>query len=176
MRLNDFTVPGDNIKVNGGLRIETESLSGNTSATDRASKGIKPKTFTVQLLIKFNQSDDLTGLIKIAEAVDSNGKLEVYDVVERSVNVANVRQVQFSDNVSWREMDDHHAWRVSFTLIEHKSVPEKKEQRIAQASASPQQAEGNVIAEAPTQTNEEIAAPELTGFEDFLDRVEKVLS
>ncbi|WP_051085457.1 hypothetical protein [Hahella ganghwensis] len=71
MRLSEFTVPGTELVVSGHLRIETEELGGQTNATDRANKGIKPKTLNVSLLIKKKHAGELTELVKVAEAVDS---------------------------------------------------------------------------------------------------------
>lgn len=176
MRLDDFTVPGDNLNVRGGLRIESESLAGNTSGTDRTSKGIKPKSFSVSLLIKFKDEKKLTELIRAAESVDSNGRLRIYTVVDRTINVASVRQVQFDDNVSWREDEDLHAWQVSFSLVEYKSVPEKTEQRQAKKTATPTASiTGAATTATPDTTAAEQPAAPLTGFEAFLSRVDKAL-
>ena len=175
MRLDDFTVPGDNLTVRGGLRIESESLAGNTSGTDRTSKGIKPKTFSVALLIKFKDESKLTELIRAAEAVDSNGRLKIYSVVDRTINVASVRQVQFDDNFSWREDEEVHAWQVSFSLVEYKSVPEKTEQRQTKKTATPSASVTGGTTTTPAETTTEPQAAAMTGFEAFLARVDKAL-
>lgn len=173
MRLNDFSVPSDSLNVRGGFRIEAQSMAGNTSGTDRTSEGIKPKTFNVSLLVKFKNASQLTQLVRIAEAVDSNGKQRIYDVVDPTINVASVRQVQFTDNVSWREDGDLHAWQVSFALIEYKSVPEKAEMRQAPQAAAPQTAPGEEIAAGEPV---EEAEAEATRFEKFLGRIDKALA
>lgn len=181
MRLNDFMIPGNELSVTGNMRIETESLAGNGSASARANNGIKPKVFGVNLQIAFINKTDLTALISTAEAVDENGKLIVYDVVELTLNVANVRQVQFSDNVKWREIPNLDAWRVGFTLTEYNSVPERVEERIETANTQPQSAEGETSEAATDNQSEQVnndddaPAQELTGFEQFLSKVDKSL-
>ena len=51
--LDGQKVQGKNLKVTGNLRIESGDMSGQTSNTDSAHKGFKPKTLTVTLLIRF---------------------------------------------------------------------------------------------------------------------------
>ncbi|NIB44764.1 DNA-binding protein [Pseudomaricurvus alkylphenolicus] len=186
MRLDDYTVPETELKVRASMRIETKSLGGTTSASDRTNNGIKPKEFTVSLLIPFENERDLTALIKTAETVDSAGRLKVYTINERTANAMNVRQVQFTDNVSVREMEQNEAWRVSFMLVEYFSVAEKKEQRQILDAVKEQLVEGVNVA---TLTDTAASAlkdkatgsildqtPQLTGAESALQFFEDLLS
>lgn len=55
----------------------------------------------------------------------------------------------FADRVSWDEQEGRRCWNVSFTLAEHKSVPERAEARKADkpltaASSSPAAGEGAI--------------------------------
>ncbi|MDG9666717.1 DNA-binding protein [Hahella sp. CR1] len=173
MRLNDFTVPGTELTVTGNLRIETEDLGGQTSGTDRANKGIKPKTLTVSLLILKKHAGDLTDLVKVAEAEDGAGKLRVYDIVEDTARAMNVRQVQFTGAFVCKDLSPSQAWRVSFTLAEYLSVAEKTEQRRDLSQTEVQQATGETIA---AQEETPAEGETLTGFETFLSKVDKALA
>lgn len=174
MRLNDFTLRGTERIVNGVLRIETESLGGNTSATDRAQNGIKPKGLTVSLVIKFDDADHLRNLVRLAESVDSNGKLTVFDIVDDTAQAMNIRQVQFNDAFNVREMGDKKAWRVNFTLAEYLSVPEKTEQRQPVQAAETQSADGDPVA--ATAAEEQAGPQELTGVEKVLKWADDALA
>lgn len=176
MRLNNFTVPGDELRIRGGVLIENESLAGNTSATTRTNNGIKPKTFYVRMLIKFKNASQLTELIRTAEAQDEKGNMVVYDVVDPTINTANVRQVQFDGNLSWRDHGTLRAWQVSFNLVEFRSVPEKNEKRKEEAkqAVTAQSAEGQEI---PTvDTIEDAQTRQLTRFETLLARIDNLLA
>ncbi|WP_226648113.1 hypothetical protein [Microbulbifer variabilis] len=174
MRLNDFVLRGSEITVNGVLRIETESLGGNTSSTDRAKNGIKPKALTVSLVIAFNKSADLSELLQQAESVDENGKLKVFDIVDDTAKAMNIRQVQFNEAFNVRQIPEKKAWRVNFTLSEYLSIPEKVEQRQKTQTAQRQSANGEAIAAADTEQQD--GTETLTGFEKVLKFADDALA
>ncbi|WP_444901685.1 hypothetical protein ACJJIG_21140 [Microbulbifer sp. SSSA007] len=174
MRLNDFTVRGTELAVNGVLRIETESLGGNTSSSDRAKNGIKPKTLTVSLVINMDNPDDLSELIQQAESVDENGKLTVFDIVDETARAMNIRQVQFNESVNARKIPEKTAWRVNFTLSEYLSIPEKVEQRQKTETAQQQSANGEQVAATGVEDQEE--AESLTSFERVLKFADDALA
>lgn len=129
MRLNDYLVPQDELRVSLSTTFRDEDLSGETSSTATAHKGIKPKEINAHFLVRYNDAEKLTNFYRIAEATDDNGDLVIYDILERTANVANVRQVRFTGTIDTREIDGQQAWRVLFRLKEHLSTPEKTEQR-----------------------------------------------
>lgn len=174
MRLNNFVLQGTELAVNGRLTIETESLGGNTSGSDRANNGIKPKMLIVSLVIKFDQVDHLRELIRTAEATDANGKLVVYDIVDPTAQGMNIRQVQFDETLNVRDLIEKKAWRVTFTLSEYLSIPEKTEQRQQTETPEEQSAEGEQVASANTE--EQGGTEELTGFEKVLKFADDALA
>lgn len=176
MRLNDFILRGSEQVVNGRLRIETESLGGNTSASDRANNGIKPKVLIVTLVIKFDAADHLRELVRVAEAVDSNGKLVVYDILDDTAQAMGVRQVQFSDDFNVRQIPGQNAWRVNFTLQEYLSIPEKIEQRAQVQTSEAQTAEGEEIEDQSVAAEEGGQQREYTGFERVLKWADDALA
>lgn len=146
LRLDDFNVPGFGLRVSGDLEIKTADLSGETSGTATAEKGVKPKKLRVSCSIAFTEARALRELIRIAEAKDEDGTLHIYTVANLTANAAGVRQAQFCDHVQWQEVDGLAAWSVSFTLREHMSVPERVETRQKpQQKAVEQQSDGQSV-------------------------------
>ena len=167
--LDGEQVRGKNIKVTANLRIESDDLSGQTSNTDSAHKGFKPKTLAVTLQIPFVDGAFLRNLMRLAEATGSGGQLKTYRVVNDTASAFGVRQVQFSDGVSAREDDTVRAWLVQFTLSEKLSNPERVETRRAGKGVTQQGAPGQSV----TGTDESSeTGQELTGFEATLKKLD----
>ena len=170
--LDGHKVQGKNLKVTANLRIESGDMSGQTSNTDKAHKGFKPKTLTVSLMIPFVDKSQLIDLMRLAEATAGGGQLHLYRVVNDSAEVFGVRQAEFSDGISAREDDSLRAWLVQFTLSERQSNPEKVEGRRAGNKVNAQGAPGSPVGDGgegqdPTSDN-----PALSGFEKVLGRVD----
>ena len=172
--LDGEQVRGKNIKVTANLRIESDDLSGQTSNTDSAHKGFKPKTLAVTLQIPFVDHTFLRNLMRLAEATGTGGQLKTYRVVNDTASAFGVRQVQFSDGVSAREDDTLRAWLVQFMLSEKLSNPERVETRRAGKGVTQQGAPGqSVTAPGASETGE--AGQELTGFEATLKKLDTYL-
>ena len=60
-----------NMKATANLRIESGDLSGQTSNSDKAHTGFKPKTLTFSGLIRHADADWLRTLMRLAEATES---------------------------------------------------------------------------------------------------------
>ncbi|WP_331352564.1 hypothetical protein [Cellvibrio sp. UBA7671] len=174
MMLNDFTVPNKELRVTVGMRFEDETLGAQTSATNTAEKGIKPKVITVALLLPHDEADLLSELTAIAQATNADGTLVVYDIVEPAANAMNVRQVKFTDSFDVRDDYRLRAWQINFALKEYKSVPEKMEQRQTKVVGAPQVAAGEVVSgEAVNETS----PPETMGsFEKILANLDSALA
>ena len=172
--LDGEQVRGKNIKITANLRIESDDLSGQTSNTDTAHKGFKPKTLAVTLQIPFVNDTFLRNLMRLAEATGTGGQLKMYRVVNDTASAFGVRQVQFTDGVSAREDDTLRAWLVQFTLSEKLSNPERVETRRAGKAVTAQGAPGqSVTASGAGESGE--AGQELTGFEATLKRLDDYL-
>lgn len=170
--LNDFQVPGFDLQVDASIKIESESLAGQTSSTDRAHNGIKPKSIKVNLLIRFADADELAALVRVIEAVDGDGAPSVYDIVDPMANAMNIRQVQFNDTSSFRQLPGVDAWRITFNLVEKLSIPEKQESRQEAAAPETQSADGQAVAAVSGEDD----AQELTGFESILKYADDALA
>lgn len=172
--LDDYVVPDKNLRVTMTMQFDSESLGAQTSATDTAHKGIKPKTFNISLSIPFKEADSLSRLMTIAQATRKDGALHVYDIVDQTANAVKVRQVRFSDSFAAREDGQLQAWNVQFSLTEYLSVPEKSEQRTETGSADAQTTGGEIVS-ADSQSEGDDLSPK-TSFEKLLFKVEKSLS
>lgn len=165
--LDGEQIRGKNLKVTANLRIEEDDLSGQSSNSAAAHKGFKPKTLTVSMQVRFQESADLRSTLRLAEATDAGGKAKVYRIVNDTAQAFGIRQVRFSDNFSAREDDSLRAWMVSFTLIEHLSVAERVESR---------RPDGGATAQGPGGVSETEPGQELTAFEKVLKRVDEALA
>ncbi|ALH99517.1 DNA-binding protein [Pseudomonas sp. FW306-02-F02-AA] len=171
--LDGHKVQGKNLKVTANLRIESGDMSGQTSNTDKAHKGFKPKTLTISLMIPFADKSQLIDLMRLAEATAGGGQLHLYRVVNDSAEAFGVRQVEFSDGISAREDDSLRAWLVQFTLSERQSNPEKVEGRRAGNAVNAQGGPGSAVGgDGKDSTTDDLA---LSGFEKVLGRVDKWL-
>ncbi|WNF56039.1 DNA-binding protein [Pseudomonas sp. SG20052] len=173
--LDGHKVQGKNLKVTANLRIESGDMSGQTSNTDKAHKGFKPKTLTVSLMIPFVDKSQLVDLMRLAEATAGGGQLHLYRVVNDSAEAFGVRQVEFSDGISAREDDSLRGWLVQFTLSERESNPEKVESRRAGNKVNAQGAPGSAVGDAGGGADATSDNPALSGFEKVLGRVDKWL-
>lgn len=171
--LDGHKVQGKNLKVTANLRIESGDMSGQTSNTDKAHKGFKPKTLTISLLIPFVDNSHMTDLMRLAESMGSGGQLHLYRVVNDTAEAFGIRQVEFSDGISAREDDSLRAWLVQFTLSERQSNPEKVEGRRAGNAVNAQGGPGSAVGGDGKDSTTDSSA--LSGFEKVLGRVDKWL-
>ena len=171
--LDGQQVLGKRMKITANLRIESDDMSGQTSNTETAHKGFKPKTLAVALQIPFVDKDQLRTLMRLAEATAGGGQLQTYRIVNDTAAAFGIRQVQFSEGVSAREDDTLAAWIIQFTLSEKRSNPEKVEGRRNASGVAKQSAPGQAVGGEGGAAADGSAKPkELTGFESVLKRVD----
>jgi hypothetical protein len=173
--LDGHKVQGKNLKVTANLRIESGDMSGQTSNTDKAHKGFKPKTLTISLLIPFVDNSHMTDLMRLAESVGSGGQMHLYRVVNDTAEAFGIRQVEFSEGISAREDDSLRAWLVQFTLSERQSNPEKVEGRRAGNAVNTQGGPGSAVGTGGEGKDSTTDNPALSGFEKVLSRVDSWL-
>lgn len=169
--LDRTSIQGHNLKVTANLKIESESLSGQTSSTADVHKGFKPKTLTVSLQIAYKNPDQLSSLIQLAQALEKTGKRKIYRVVNDTAATFGIKQAQFSDNFSAREDDNLKQWQVQFVLTEYRSTAEKTEQRQTTGTASTQSSTGEKI-----EAEESEQQQQLTSFEKLLKKADDAAS
>ena len=145
MFLDDISVPGKNMVVKGNLELRTEDIAGETSGSESVEKGIKPKILRVSLQIPFTRAKDLGSLIQTAETLSEAGARKTWTITHPTANAAGIRQVQFTESVNWEEAGSLQMWKVSFTLRECLSNPERSEAREATKDPVEQEGAGKPI-------------------------------
>ena len=142
---------------------EEKDMSGQKSSTEKTDKGVKAKEMTVTGLIPYREKKWLTDLFNFAESVDGKGEQTKYRVSSITAEAVNMREVQFSGEVTAYEQEQALAWQVSFKLREVNSVSEKKEQRKAKPQKKTQT---ESAPNAPSANPEKTAATEEQTKED----------
>ena len=165
--LDDYTVPGFGLTASLTLPIKDEDASGDSSSTSKAEKGKKGKKLEVKTKIRFKDEDKLTEFMALAESM-SKGDGRLFIITNRIANAAGMRQGRFSGDVKIDPQEGLAMWELSFSLAEHKSVPERAEEREATPAVSAQQNNGGKVDAA--------AAPEgSTGETEQLDIFQRTL-
>lgn len=142
--LDDYTVPGFGLTVSLTLPIKDEDASGDSSSTSKAKKGDKGKKLEVKINIRFKDEAKLTELVAKAEAM-SAGDGQIFTVTNRVANAAGMRQGRFSGDFKVDPQQGLAMWTVGFSIAEHKSVPERAEEREATPSTATQQHSGTSV-------------------------------
>lgn len=172
--LDGQQILGKRLKITANLRIESDDMSGQTSNSEKAHKGFKPKTLAVSLAIPFVDAVQLRTLMRLAEATAGGGQLKMYRIVNDTAAAFGIREVQFSDGVSAREDDTLNQWLVQFTLSEKLSNPEKVEQRRAANGVTSQSAPGQAVGGSGGAGGSG-QGQELSGFEKTLKKLDDYL-
>ena len=175
--LDGQQILGKRLKITANLLIESDDLSGQTSNSQTAHKGFKPKTLAVSMAIPFVDAVQLRDLMRLAEATAGGGQLKMYRIVNDTAAAFGIREVQFSDGVSAREDDTLNQWLVQFTLSEKLSNPERVESRRAGNSVTSQSGPGSAVGGAAADGGDSNGKPEeLSGFERTLKKVDDWLA
>lgn len=127
-----------NILMTVSVKREEKDMSGQKSSTKKSEKGVKAKELRVTGFIPFNCKEWLTELFNLAESEDGKGEQTKYRVSCIAAEAVNMREVQFSGEVSATEQNGQLGWAISFTLREVNSVAEKKDQRKKKPQAKAQ--------------------------------------
>jgi len=177
LELDGEKVPGNSLLVSGNLQIASEDASGETSGTDDVDKGFKAKRFSVSLEIRFSDAQKLNRIVQLAEKKNDKEERHIYTISNKTANIAGVRKVRFSENLSWSELDGNQGWSVSFELKEVLSTSERKEQRekkppvVAQTSKGAPAGEETNLLKLVTTAEQKDADP----VQDVLSSVNEVL-
>lgn len=143
MLLDDYAVPGKNLRVSCAESLDREDLSGKGAASSFANCGNKPKTLKVSLQIPVDDADALTELHNRAIALDDNGDARIYDISLPLAAALKIRKVYFYDNFDVTQQEEGAlVFAVSFSLREFQTVPEKRERNLAEGAANSETIEG----------------------------------
>ncbi|WP_289284092.1 MULTISPECIES: hypothetical protein [unclassified Methylophaga] len=172
IRLGGEKLNGKDFKVSSTLTMAGADLSGQTSYTDTAETGDKPKQLSVRYKIPFKDKAHLQQVVRLAEAKDTSGNRMVYTIVNITAEGMGIRQVKFEGDLSASEDESLNLWSVSFKLTEVRSVPELKESRQEAKTVTDQVATGDTVLQEDTAVPDQV---ELTSFENILNFIDKHL-
>ena len=157
------------------MEFKEKDTSGQTSGTNGAEQGEKGKELQVTGLIPFTDQAALARLFELAQEKGAGNERKIYRIGCELAEAVKIYQVKFSGRIMAPEQEGLLAWRISFTLREHLSVPEKREQRAAKPIATIGQAtEGTTPVTAPP-SGEDGAEPELGRVEKYLKKIDDAL-
>ncbi len=144
--------------------------------TAQAETGAKAKELYIAGFILFKDAQELTQLFQLAEATD-NGARVIYRISNQTAETLGIKQVRFDDSIEAVEQDTTQQWAVRFKLVEYRSVPQKKEQRLPEKQAA-QQGGSNGGGESTASTDNVPPGTEtdLAGFGTVLMQTEERLS
>ncbi|GHA05484.1 baseplate complex protein [Oceanisphaera arctica] len=111
------------------MEFKEKDTSGQTSGTSGAEQGEKGKELQVTGLIPFVDQMALARLFELAQDKGDGNERKIYRIGCELAEAVKIYQVKFAGRIMAPEQEGLLAWRVSFTLREHLSVPEKREQR-----------------------------------------------
>lgn len=138
LALNGTPIYLHNIMMSVSVKREEKDMSGQKSSTKKSDKGVKAKELNVTGFIPYARKEWLTDLFNLAESEDGKGEQSKYRVSCTIAEAVNMREVQFSGEVTAAEQSGQLGWAISFTLREVDSVAEKKDQRKQKPKAKAQ--------------------------------------
>lgn len=134
LTLNSLSITLKALRITASLELASEDASGQSSSTDNAETGNKAKMLSITGYIPFTESQSLSDLFTMAEATES-GARTIYRISNNTASALGIKQVRFASKIDAVEQDTTRQWRVTFTLAEYRSVPEKKEERLPENAA-----------------------------------------
>jgi hypothetical protein len=178
-----FELKASNCVISVTLPIKNKKLSGDTSSTLTTNEGSKAKVLSVACVIAFEDGEHLTELMTLAEATETSGKRRVYRIQQADAQIADIREVIFDGNFSYRKTEGLLAWSVTFSLLQYNSVAEAKEirqqQQQANKAATSDSALGSPIVATqpaePASANDPPDRKSLNQFEQLLKKIDQML-
>ncbi|MEZ7277214.1 hypothetical protein [Pseudoalteromonas sp. 68 DY56-GL68] len=155
--LNGWQVPGYEIRINCGIKLPSDDLSGLGSFTLSGDKGVKPGVVTINTKIPFKDHAELAELITQAKATDENGARLQYTINSEITEAYKIRKAKFNDEVKAVELEEVKAWQVTFKLLEVLSTAERNQQQIdgkAKENSQTQAVDGHTTVQAAFEQSE----------------------
>ena len=135
--LNTTKINLKSLRITASQALASEDASGQSSSTDVAETGTKAKMLSVSGLISFDSVDHLSQLFELAEATE-DGARSIYRINNHTASALGIKQVRFSSKIEAAEQETTRQWRISFSLAEYRSVPQKVEERQPDQTANVQ--------------------------------------
>lgn len=137
LTLNTQLIKLKSLRITASQTLASEDASGQSSSTDVAETGTKAKMLTVTGLIPFENAENLAQLFEMAEATKDAART-IYRISNNTASALGIKQVRFSSKIEAVEQETTRQWRVSFSLAEYRSVPQKIEERQPETTANVQ--------------------------------------
>ena len=128
--LNGWQVPGYETRINCGIKLPSDDLSGLGSFTLSNDNGIKPGVVTINTKIAFVDAGQLAELITNAKQVDENGAKTVFTINSKVTEAYKIRKAKFEGEIKTTELEEVKGWQVTFKMREVLSTAERKQQQI----------------------------------------------
>lgn len=144
-----------NLMVNFSRDYKSQDMSGMSSSTDDSEQGEKAAELEISGLIAFKNLTQLTELEQMSAAKDEKGDRKVYRVVNDVANAFKIKMAKFAGRFSVVQQENQMAWQVSFSLTEHHSIAEQKEQR-QKKETKPEQVENTRLKQALMMNQEAV--------------------
>lgn len=128
--LNGWQVQGYEIRINCGIKLPSDDLSGFGSFALSGDKGVKPGVITVNTKIPFVDASELAELVGQAKSIDENGARTVFTINSDITQAYKIRKAKFNGEVKATELEEVKAWQVTFKLLEVLSTAERSQQQI----------------------------------------------
>jgi len=156
--LDQTPIKGHELRITCSQEMPDKDLSGDSSSSAVSEGGFKPTKISVSLKIKFDNPNDLRALVNLSRGLTADGARKIYQILNQTALAYNIRQVRVTERVRAAELSDELSWQVTFSLLEHNSVPERTEERqqAEDSSATPEQSTAATApsAEASTPTKD----------------------
>ncbi len=160
LALNGQKIKGSELKLSATLSLAGEDLSGSSSMSAQAETGDKPQSLSVNMEIKYSNAQDLTDLLNLAKAKTEQGERVTYDVINDTASAMSIRQVRFQGDITVREDASFELWKVSFKLVEQRSISEVTESRQEASTVTDQAPSGETVSDDAVPTAEDLSGME----------------
>lgn len=141
--LDGVPLPGYDHQIRAQGQIERKDLSGAQSSTAGSHGGWKAWVLNVTCRVDKEQPNDLLALRRLftAEAGQDGGEGEGrpkrYRITEETAAALGIFHVRFTDFFKVAPDDSgQRRWEVRFTLVEERSIPERRAERRSEAVAA----------------------------------------
>lgn len=170
--LNDTEVLGHGLNISAVFDLSAKDISGESSRSEEAETGDKPKSMSVRMEILYKNAVQLKTLVELAGAKNEQQQRVIYNILNSTAEAMSIRQVRFSGPLRVREDFSREKWHVSFKFSEVLTVPELI--AIGDAVNNPQTAEEQAAAGEPVVPV--IAGPDFSDFEKVLNWIEEQIT
>jgi hypothetical protein len=171
LALNGQKIKGSELKISATLSLAGEDLSGSSSMSAQAETGDKPQSLSVNMEIKFDNAKDLTDLLNLAKAKTERVERVTYDILNNTAEAMAIRQVRFQGDITVREDATFNLWKVSFKLVEQRSVSEIAESRQEASPVTDQAPNGETVSDDAVPN-----ADDLSGMEKVMKWADKQIA